>query len=182
MTRPSRTRWTVALILAGVIVLAAGLTSALPRARAEIGVVAVLVAMTVVTVAPGGPPRSARATAPGSLVAGWVVVALVVGAVLFRPGPFHPAADTVLPMPSGLQVVVKPAGDGGCGAGSCPLAIIVTGGPGRDVEAEVRRHLADRGWGSGCRPVGWLIDRSTECAEVVPGAGHVTILLSGGGG
>jgi hypothetical protein len=116
------------------------------------------------------------------LFAGWLLVVLCCAAVLGRPGPFFPAADQVLPLPDGLHATVLPYDDGNCGSGSCARTITVQGRPGQsgeDLYTEAKQHVEARGWGRGCRPAGWLLDRTTECVELTVDAGQVTISLSG---
>ncbi|MFI1995484.1 hypothetical protein [Actinoplanes sp. NPDC020271] len=47
----------------------------------------------------------------------------------------------------------------------------------------MNRHLEARGWHGGCRPAGWILDRTRECAWAgVSSAGDVRIDLSGSRG
>ncbi|WP_406061494.1 hypothetical protein [Micromonospora sp. NBC_00860] len=188
MSRVPRIRWLVALCLAGLTVLAGTLIHFLPRGLWEISLTCLAVAVLVVVAARLyehrrlGPGNQAGMVVSTRLLAGWLLVVLCCGAVLGRPGPFFPATDQVLPLPNGLQATVLPYDDGNCGSGSCQRTITVTGRTGQsgeDLYAEVKRHVKARGWGRGCRPVGWLLDRSTECIELAADAGQVTISLSG---
>ncbi|OKI86482.1 hypothetical protein A6A27_39960 [Micromonospora sp. CB01531] len=188
MSRVSRTRWLVALALAGLTALAATLIHFLPRGLWEISLACLAVALLVVAAARlaerrrRGPGSQAGVAVPTLLFAGWLLVVLCCGAVLGRPGPFFPAADRVLPMPDGLHATVHPYDDADCGSGSCMRTMTVRGRPGQsseDVYAEVKWHVKARGWGRGCRPVGWLLDRTTECIELAVEGNQVTIFLSG---
>ncbi|MEU7752312.1 hypothetical protein [Micromonospora sp. NPDC049171] len=188
MSRAPRIRWLVALFLAGLTALAATLIYFLPRGLLEISLVCVAVAaLTVAAARLHERRRLGPVHRPGNVVstyllAGWLLVLLCCGVLLGRPGPFFPAADKVLPLPNGLQATVLPSDDGDCGSGSCQRRITVTGRAGQsgeDLYAEVKRHVEARGWGRGCRPVGWLLDRSTECVDLAMDAGQVTIILSG---
>lgn len=188
MSRDPRVRWLTAAILAGQAAGASVLAHLLPRGLLEISLAALVLGLA--TALTGrlierrrlGPARRARVGVATHLLAGWSLVALCTGAVLWQPAPFRPATDGVLPLPDGLHATVRPAGDGDCGSASCTRTITVTGRPEQadaDLHAELERHVRTRGWGSGCRPVGWLLDRSTECVELAVRDGRVTISLSG---
>lgn len=41
------------------------------------------------------------------------------------------------------------------------------------------KHVEKRDWGHGCRPVGWLLVRSTECLELAVHDDQLTIMLEG---
>lgn len=61
----------------------------------------------------------------------------------------------------------------------------MSGRPGQSgdkVYAEVLKHVEKRGWGHGCRPVGWLLVRSTECIELAMHDDQLTIMLDGSRG
>jgi hypothetical protein len=177
-SRTPRARWTVAALLSALIVLGTALTGKWPQARWEI--LLSCLAAAVVLVAYNR--KRMRAGLVGGLLAGWALVAVACSGALLRPGPFFPAVETVLPVPAGLGVTVEPIDGGNCGSASCTRRITVTGRAGQapaDLYAEVRGHLAARGWGDGCRRVGWLLDRSTECVGVSVRGVTVVIALSG---
>jgi hypothetical protein len=188
MSRVPQIRWVTALIMTGLTAVAVTLIFLLPRGGREVLLACLVLALATVVCSRVaerrrlGPNRQTRAAVPSYLLAGWLFVVLCSLTMLWRPAPFYPAADTVLPLPDGLQATVNPVEDGDCGSGLCTRTITVTGRPGQtgqDLYAEMRRHLQARGWGAGCRPVGWLLDRASECVEVTPADGQVTIALSG---
>jgi len=188
MSRVPRVRWLTALILTGLALVAAALIYLLPRGVLEILFACVVLAPVTVVLSyvaersQLGQSRHARVIVANCLLVGWLVVVLCCSVPLWRPGPFFPSADTVLPIPAGLHATVDQVDDGDCGSGSCTRTITVTGRPlqsGQDLYAEMRRHLKARGWGTGCRPVGWLLDRSTECVELYLAGDKVTIALAG---
>jgi hypothetical protein len=83
---------------------------------------------------------------------------------------------------AGLTARVAPTGDGDCGSAACTRTITVAGRPGQSADAlraEVERHVRSRGWGTGCRPAGWLLNQATECLELTAVQDHLTIQLSG---
>lgn len=57
-----------------------------------------------------GPSRQTRVLASAYPLAGWLFAVLCCFALLWRPGPFFPSADTVLPLPDGLRAAVNPTG------------------------------------------------------------------------
>ncbi|MCA2218185.1 hypothetical protein [Jidongwangia harbinensis] len=186
--RTRRLRWLVAAGLAALAAAAALLATAFPPALVEITLMSMAVAMVVVAVAGArqrrrlGPAPASWARWPFRIAACLLVMSLCAIAVVLRPGPFLPSTDTVLPLPAGLHAAVEPPDDGSCGTGSCTQTITVTGPPGQpgaDVYAAVRRHVADRGWGRGCRRAGWLLDRTTACIELAQRDDRVMIHLSG---
>jgi hypothetical protein len=188
MSRVPRVRWLAALILTGLTTVAVTLIYLLPRGGREILLTCLVLALATVVLSRLaerrrlGPSRLTRVIVPSYLLAGWLFVVLCCSAMLWRPAPFFPSADTVLPLPDGLQATVNPVNDGDCGSGSCTRTITVTGRrgqTGQDLYWEMRTHLKARGWGGGCRPVGWLLDRTTECVELSLADGQVTIPLSG---
>jgi hypothetical protein len=188
MARTRRLRWLVAAALAALAGTAALLATAFPPALIEITLMSVAVAVAVVAVAGAlqrrrpGPAPATWARWPFRIAAGLLVMSMCAIAVVLRPEPFVPSTDTVLPLPAGLHATVEPHGAGNCGSGSCTRTITVTGRPGQpgaDVYATVRRHVADRGWGHGCRRSGWLLDRTTACIELAQRDDRVTIHLSG---
>ncbi|MEV0897931.1 hypothetical protein [Actinoplanes sp. NPDC049802] len=188
MSRTPWTRWIIAAGLAGQAAIAGMLVHFFPRGFLEISLsVLVLALATCVT---GrlverrrlGPAGQARVGVATHLLAGWSLVALLIGATLWRPAPFFPATDKVLPLPDGLRATVRSSGDANCGSGSCTRTITVTGRPGQgddDLYEEVKRHVKKRGWSSGCRPTGWLLDQTAECVELAVVDNRVTIYLSG---
>jgi hypothetical protein len=188
MSREPQLRWIIAALIVGQATMASMLVYFFPRAALEILLAApVLGLVTAVSgrlierrrLGPEGPARAGVAT---YLLAGWSLVALCGVAVVWQPAPFFPATDGALPLPDGLHAKVHPSDDGDCGSGSCTRTITVTGRPGQaddDLYAEVQRHVKTRGWGSGCRPVGWLLDPTTECIELAAKGNHVTIQLWG---
>ncbi|MDI6104728.1 hypothetical protein QLQ12_39675 [Actinoplanes sp. NEAU-A12] len=178
VARSPRARWTVASALAALIVLGGTLIERWPQARWEI--LLACLAPAVALVAKGR--KRVRARLAGGLLTGWILVALVGSAAILWPRPFFPSTDTVLPLPDGLRVTVEPYDDSDCRSGSCTRRLTVAGRDGQpeaDLYAEVRGHLAARGWGQGCRPVGWLLDRSTQCVGVSVRGLTVVIALSG---
>ncbi|AEV84539.1 hypothetical protein ACWT_3516 [Actinoplanes sp. SE50] len=191
MSRAPRTRWIIAAGLAGQAATACLLFHVFPRGVLEISL-SVLV-LSVATAVTGrlverrrlGPAKQTRVGVATHLLAGWSLLALLCGGGIARPGPFFPETDGVLPLPEGLHATVRPTHDADCGSGSCTRTITVTGRPGQrgdDLYDELKRHLEKRGWGSGCRPVGWLLDRSTACVELFVAGNEVTIDLSGNRG
>lgn len=188
MSRVPRIRWVVAAGLAAILVAVGVLAALLPRGSAEILVVGLLLAGGAVLAGRraerriAGPATGLRARAPAWLLGGWLgLLACGVG-LMVRPGPFHPGAGLVLPLPGGLTAVAEPTGAGSCGTGMCTTHLTVTGRAGQtdaDLISELRRHLESRGWGDGCRPVGWLLVPGRACANVVTHNGQVTISLTG---
>ncbi|MFF5081834.1 hypothetical protein ACFY36_32690 [Actinoplanes sp. NPDC000266] len=188
MARQPRSRWPVAALLAAIAAVAAlGLWLA-PRASLEILLaVPVLAALTVIGGRLAerrrlGPAQGARVAVPAFLVACWLPLSVCTLLVVSVPGPFFPSASTVLPAPDGMRATVEPHGDADCGSGTCQLTIEITGRPGQsagDLRSELTRHLEARGWGSGCRPAGWLLDSSTACVELSVDDGRATVFLSG---
>ena len=187
MSRVPRIRSLVALALVATTALAVALIRLFPRAELEIFLsslvlaVATVVAARVVERRRLGPSRQPRAVASTHLLTGWVVVAAVGAAILWWPGPFYPKAERILPMPEGLRATVQPTDGARCGSGLCTTVVDVTGPSGRtvtDVQAQVREHVAARQW-LGCRPVGWLLDPSTVCIDVVRNGDHVRVNLDG---
>ncbi len=188
MSRSSRMRQSVGLALIGEIVLAAALAHFLPRGLFEISLSCVVLSLLIVVVArlkerrQRDPEPRGRGTVATRLLAVWIVTVLCVGAVIGKPEPFYPAGETILPLPAGLRAADQLIG---CGSGSCTRKITVTGRPGQsgeDLQAELTRHSDSRGWTGGCRPVGWLLNRSSECIDVVRNGDQVTIFLSGNRG
>jgi hypothetical protein len=187
-SRVPQIRWVTALILTGLIAVAVTLIFLVPRGGREALLACLVLALATVVSARVaerrrlGPSRQTRAVVPSYLLAGWLFVVLCCLTVLWRPAPFFPSADTVLPLPNGLQATVNPVDDGDCGSGLCTRTITVTGRlgqTGQDLYSDMRRHLQARGWGGGCRPAGWLLDRTTECVELSLTDGQVTVSLSG---
>jgi hypothetical protein len=181
-SRVPRIRRLIALVLVGLIAVTATLVHFLPRAGLEITLIGLLLALSAVLAGHLMGPRQARAGWPTVLLAGWLSAVLCLGAIVLKPEPFFPATDLVLPLPPGLAATVDPYGDGACGTGSCSRTITVTGRPGQsgdDLRAELKRHVEARGWGTGCRPAGWLLDRTTACVELHRKDDRVTIVLSG---
>jgi hypothetical protein len=188
MSRLPRNWWLVVGFLAGQIAVAVLLVGFQPRGRFEISLACLVVMLSTTVVARLlerrrlGPAAQRRVIVSTNLLAGWVLIVLCLGGVLLRPGPFFPDADEVLPLPDGLHATVNPSGDRDCGSGSCERIITVTGRTGQtgdELYAEVKRHVEGRGWGPGCRPVGWLLDRSTECVELTRSETQTAIVLSG---
>ncbi|MET0419196.1 MAG: hypothetical protein ABW022_24550 [Actinoplanes sp.] len=123
-----------------------------------------------------------RLGAPALLLGVLVLVEWAVVLVVSVPTTFRPAADKVLPLPDGMRAAVAPHDDSACDSVACRVRIDVTGRAGQsgaELEAELTRHLKARGWGDGCRPVGWLLDGSTECVELAADGNRATILLLG---
>jgi hypothetical protein len=185
MARTRRTRWTVAAGLAVLTAVAAQVTVVFPRAVFEATLVALIVAGTVIaaaTVAEQRSPQPPRIWWLRTLFVVFLLLALCLYGAMLRPAPFFPAAGEVLPLPAGLNATVVPYGDGDCGSGACTRTITIAGRPGQsadELRAEVERHLAARDWGTGCRPVGWILHRATECVEVTGNADQLTVSLSG---
>jgi hypothetical protein len=192
MARTRRVRWPVAACLAALTAGAALLVVAFPRGLFEASLAALVAAVTIIVVASvaeqrrlRSQPQPARIWWLRTVSAVLLMAALCLSGVLLNPTPFAPPADKVLPMPAGLSATVDPFDDGDCGSGSCSRTITVTGRPGQsgdDLRAEVERHVRARGWGTECRPVGWLLDRATECLSLSAEADHLTIALSGNRG
>ncbi|ROP27560.1 hypothetical protein EDD30_0237 [Couchioplanes caeruleus] len=188
MSREPRMRWIIAASLAGQAAIATMLVHFFPGGFFEISLsVLVLALATALTgrLVEGrrlGPARQARVSAATHLLAGWSLVALLCGAILWRPAPFFPATGGVLPLPDGLHATVRPADDADCGSQSCTRTITVTGRTGQadnDLYNEVKRHVKERGWGSGCRPIGWLLNQTIECVGLAVTEHKVIIHLSG---
>lgn len=188
MSRMPRVRWLAALILTGLTAVAVTLIFLLPRGGREVLLACLVLALATVVFSRVverrrlGRSRQTRVVVPSYLLTGWLFVVLCCSTMLWRPAPFFPLADTVLPLPDGLPATVNPVDDGDCSSGSCMRTITVTGRlgqTGQDLYSETRRHLKARGWGGGCRPVGWLLDPTTECVELSLADGQVTISLSG---
>ncbi|KQV16656.1 hypothetical protein ASC99_28215 [Kitasatospora sp. Root107] len=84
-----------------------------------------------------------------------------------------PSAAQVLPLPAGL---VSHERDGlTCSADRCGVGFTVTSSAGltlQQIAQQVRDHLErTHGWhldstGRGCRPAGWVLDRSQTCLQV----------------
>ncbi|NMO54141.1 hypothetical protein HH310_23525 [Actinoplanes sp. TBRC 11911] len=177
MSRAPRTRWTVSATIAGLAVIAGVTIYLVPRGTVEISLGWLVLSLSAVVA--GHAIERRRVSA---LFAAWLVLTVLAGLVAWRPGPFYPATGGVLPLPDGLHATVQPTGDGDCGSASCSRTITASGRPGQsgdDLWAEVRQHVISRGWGHGCRPAGWLLDRSTECVELAVHDGLLTITLSG---
>jgi hypothetical protein len=114
--------------------------------------------------------------------AGWALVAGHVGVMVLcctplaftlSSNPFVPGSDEVLPLPADLVLVSDE--DRGCGSGVCTRTVTVTGSTGQAAEGvynQVVEHLRrQHGWrldteGYGCRPAGWLVDRTQLCVSV----------------
>jgi hypothetical protein len=188
MSRVSQIRWLVALVIASLTALGAMLVHFLPRGLLEITLSCLTLVLVTVLAARLierrrlGPGSRARVVVPTHLLAGWVLVALLCGAVVWRPGGFFPSTGGVLPLPDGLSAGVQPYDDRDCGSGACARTITVTGRPGQsgeDLYTEVKGHVNARGWGRECRPVGWLLDRRAECIELTLKGDQVEIVLWG---
>lgn len=195
VARVPAVRWAVAEILVLIALAVAGLTAGWiqTRARLELIVAAVPVAALVIGVGlllqwrrpPDGPSLPGVRTGAGAAFlgafGGFVAFCCVPG--LDGDGPFRPSDREFLPLPAGLVVVEDK--DFGCGVGVCVRRFTVgstDGASGAEIAAAVRWHLAERhGWadGDGCRPHGWLLDRSQLCVSVGTGADRVVVLLEG---
>jgi hypothetical protein len=174
--RPDRRRL-VAVALVALLVAAAGLMLLLPRAAVEIALAAPVLGM--LTVLAGRRAERRRTGPPAAVLGVWVLVVWVAVLMTQSPTPFQPSVDHVLPAPAGLQATVR---DGSCQWLYCEVRIDVAGRPGQSgdaLQAELREHLKARGWGDGCRPVGWLLDGSTECVELAVDGNRATINLLG---
>ncbi|MEU4221851.1 hypothetical protein [Actinoplanes sp. NPDC026623] len=188
MSRVPRIRRLIAVVLAVLIALAATLVHLLPRAVLEITLGGLVLALVTVLSGhlmeprPTAAVRRTRVAVPAGLLAGWLLLVLCCGAIAVRPAPFFPTTDDVLPLPAGLRATAHPFDDGDCGSGACFRTITVSGRPGQsgaDLYAELKRHVKAHGWGDGCRPVGWLLDHTTKCAELSVKDDRATITLSG---
>ncbi|SNY66529.1 hypothetical protein [Paractinoplanes atraurantiacus] len=174
----------VATVLTAIVAVAALALWLVPRASLEVLLaVPVLGGLTLIAARLFDRPAvGARSAVPAFLVVGWLLVSLCALLVVSVPGPYFPATDTVLPAPDGLRATVHPHSDADCGSGTCQVTIEITGRPGQaaaDLRSELTRHLKARGWGSGCRPTGWLLDGSTACVELSVSDGRATIFLTG---
>lgn len=122
----------------------------------------------------GGVRTDRRTVAGWTLVAGYVAVMVLCFAPLtLSLDPFVPDSNEVLPLPAGLALVSDE--DLGCGSGVCTRMVTVTGDAGQPAEvvySQVVEHLRrQHGWrldteGYGCRPAGWLVDRTQLCVSV----------------
>jgi hypothetical protein len=176
--------WIVGLTLAGWAAATIAVGAAIPRARAEVSVVYLPVAVALIGAGRtvqnrrlGRPERDRGARYYRGAIALAGLVACICSPAAFyafNSEPFVPSAKELLPVRAGLTAVVEESDGGSCGSGVCALFITVTGGPGQpanDVLEQVRQHLTNRGWrldlaGEDCRPVGWLLDRRTMCVSV----------------
>lgn len=153
-----------------------------PPAILEVTLAGLLLTLLTITVgrlverARLGPATSARTGWTYSLaIAFGVLVLCGCWGTTYQPGPFYPAADLAGPIPAGLTAVENA---GNCGSGLCSYSITVTARPGQsgaDLHHELTGHIR-----TGCRPIGWLIDRRTACVWLDRPAGYtVGILLEG---
>ncbi len=185
MSRVPRCRWVVAAVIVGIAVVAAVLLGwVVPRARLEIqlaappaGVLAVIGGRLVERRILGPARRAAPPYVLGICMVTTSFIVLWAGV----PVTFHPDAGTVLPLPDGMRAAAVPHNDGACDSIGCvsTIDVIAADRSGDKMKAELTRHLRARGWGSGCRPTGWLLDGSTECVEISVRDGGATIRLSG---
>ncbi|WP_204294452.1 hypothetical protein [Actinoplanes campanulatus] len=188
MSRSAVSRWTVAAILAVVIVAASGVVTVAPRGLFETAVAALALSAVAVVIARFrerrllGPGRQRRVTLPSKLLVAWLLFVCLCIGVLLRPNPFLPSADLVLPLPDGLHATVVENEGSACGSGSCTRTILVTGRPGQSpatLHTEVVAHVTGRDQAPGCQPIGWLLSPATECTAVYTDRDRVVITLTG---
>lgn len=185
MARTPRIRWIVGLALLGWIATAIGIVALFPRARAEITVAYLPVAVAVIWIARRRESRqlglheqaSGKWTARILLTVA-TVITCVCGSfafLVYNSEPFMPSTDELLPLPQGLHAT-DITGDrvDACGTGWCTRRFTVTGRPAQSasqVRELVDAHLRRRGWEldtdrQDCQPAGWLLDRTTICVGV----------------
>lgn len=198
VARSRRIGWIVGLVLFGWIGLVMGIVAVFPRARAEITLVYLPVAVAVIWIGRrlerrqlGLPERASGVWAVRILLAVTTVITCVCGPLVFfafNEDPFMPSADELLPLPRGIHAT-EMTGDHAysCGTGSCTRRFTVTGRPGQpasEVRDVVSRHLRGRGWkldagGQDCHGAGWLLDRTTICVGVYVHDGVVYVAFEG---
>ncbi len=126
MSRVPRVRWLTALMLTGQALVAAALIYLLPRGVFETLLACVVLAPMTVAVSYVaersrlGQSRQARVIVANWLLVGWLLVVLCCSVPLWRPGPFFPSADTVLPLPAGLHATVDPVDPVAAARGRAP--------------------------------------------------------------
>lgn len=138
----------------------------------------------------GGVRANRRRAVGWGLVAGHVglmVLCCTPLAFTLSSNPFVPGSDEVLPLPADLVVVSDE--DRGCGSGVCTRTVTMTGSAGHAAQVvynQAVEHLRrQHGWqldaeGYGCRPAGWLADRTKLCVSVrVDAAQNVAVNLEG---
>lgn len=183
VARTNRIRWRIGVVLLGWIGLAVGIVAVFPRARAEITLGYLPVAVAVIWIGRrleqrhlGLVDRRSGAWVARIVLTVTVVVTCVCGPFAFyayNSEPFMPSADELLPLPEGIHAT-DTTGDPlhSCGTGSCTRRFTVTGKPAQsasEVRGLVSQHLRGRGWkldanGQDCHGAGWLLDRTTICA------------------
>ncbi|MFY1692735.1 hypothetical protein [Plantactinospora sp. WMMB782] len=197
VARSHRVGWTVGLALLGWAVVATVVVTALPRARADVFVaylpvaVAIIGAGRAVEIRRFGRAEPDRGAWPYRLA---IVLASCVACVCapfffyaFNSEPYLPSADELLPVPANLTATVQEPEGSACGSGACGISITVTGGPGQsvnDVHEQIRQHLIGRGWdlghdGTSCRPTGWLLDQHSKCVSVFTQEDGVHVSFAG---
>jgi len=142
MARTPRIRWIVGLALLAWIGLAIGIVAVFPRARAEITIAYLPVAVAVIWIGrrwesrqQGLPDQAAGKWAEKILLTVATVITCVCGSfafLVYNSEPFMPSADELLPLPQGIHAT-DITGDrvDSCGTGSCTRRFTVTGKPGQ---------------------------------------------------
>jgi hypothetical protein len=187
LSRARRTRLFIEAVIAIYLVLVAavGIGWIETRARLEVLLSYALVTTALIGLGwrierrwsgDGGVRTDRRMAAGWTLVGGYVGVVVLCCAPLtftFSANPFVPGSSEVLPLPASLALVSDE--DLGCGSGVCSRMVTVTGSAGQAAEvvySQVVEHLRrQHGWrldteGYGCRPHGWLLDRTQLCVSV----------------
>jgi hypothetical protein len=134
-----------------------------------------------------GPGRTSRRVSTGAVLTGLhVAVAInccIPSAFLASSDPFVPRSNEVLPLPTGMVVVSDDDTD--CGSGMCTRTVTITSRDQRPADLlyqQVVTHLhREHGWhlathGAGCRPAGWLLDRTTLCVAVRTVGVHTVVI------
>ncbi|MDG4787579.1 hypothetical protein O7626_16825 [Micromonospora sp. WMMD1102] len=197
VARSRRIGWTVGLALLGWAVVATVVYTAFPRARADVFVGYLPVAVAIVGAGRAAEVRRLGRAEPDR--GSWpyrlaIVLASFVACVcapfsfyVFNGEPYLPSADELLPVPAGLTATVEEPEGSACGSGACGLAITVTGNPEQsvnEVHEQIRQHLTGRGWdlghgGESCRPTGWILDQHSLCVSVFIQHGQVHVSFTG---
>ncbi|MBE1488223.1 hypothetical protein [Plantactinospora soyae] len=197
VARTRRVGWTVGLALVGWAAVAAVVVTAFPRARADVIVGYLPVAVAIIGV--GRAVENRRLGRAERDRGSWlyrlaIVLTSFVACVCapfsfyaFNGEPYLPSADELLPVPAGLTATVEEPAGPPCGSGACGRFITVTGRPGQstgDVYEQIRQHLISRGWdlghgGQSCRPTGWLLDQHSMCVSLSIREGGVRVSFEG---
>ncbi|MEO3927726.1 hypothetical protein ABGB07_28235 [Micromonosporaceae bacterium B7E4] len=137
VARTRRVGWTVGLTLVGWAAVATVVVTAFPRARADVFVGYLPVAVAIIgagraveTRQLGGAERD-RGSWPYRMA---IVLASFVACVcapfsfyVFNGEPHLPSADELLPVPAGLTATVEEPTGPPCGSGACSRFVTVTG-------------------------------------------------------